>query len=465
MEDRKKYGQVFTPTHIVRMMLDEVGYCDDILSKHIMDNSAGNGAFLMEAVRRYISRGKDLNWSDEAIRQGLETYIHGIEIQEDVFADLIINLNTVALSFGLENVKWSMVCGDSLTISEFDGKMDFVVGNPPYVRIHNLMDRLGNVRHFQFSQSGMTDLYLIFYEIGLMMLRVTGRMCLITPSSWLSSKAGKDLRKYILKNKNLQKIIDFKHEQLFLGITTFVLIALFHKNKQFNELNYQGNIIPYSRLNMNDFWVLGDQEELTLWEKISCSCRPLNSPHLLVKNGYATLADKIFIQDKFDFDGELIRPVYKASQGKWKQILFPYNDNGGLYDITVLKEKFPKSYAYLQSKRSQLEKRSLSKKDKWWGFGRSQAIRDTFRNKIAINNIIKTVDNIKLELVSSGSGLYSGLYILTDYPLSVIETVVKSEEFITYLGLLRRYKSGGYYTYSSKDLERYLDYKLGEYND
>lgn len=40
---------------------------------------------------------------------------------------------------------------DALSVSCFDGKMDFVVGNPPYVRVHNLADRYHNVKHLRFK--------------------------------------------------------------------------------------------------------------------------------------------------------------------------------------------------------------------------------------------------------------------------------------------------------------------------
>lgn len=34
----------------------------------------------------------------------------------------------------------------------------------------------------------------------------------------------------------------------------------------------------------------------------------------------------------------------------------------------------------------------------------------------------------------------------------------KTEEFLNYVKALKKYKSGGYYTFSSKDLENYLNW-------
>ena len=52
--------------------------------------------------------------------------------------------------------------------------MDYVLGNPPYVRVHNLGDSFDLIKNFLFAQNGMTDLYIVFYEIGLRMLNKDG---------------------------------------------------------------------------------------------------------------------------------------------------------------------------------------------------------------------------------------------------------------------------------------------------
>ena len=50
----KNEGRVYTPKYIVSNILDLSGYTDEnILKKHIIDNSCGDGAFLKEIVTRY----------------------------------------------------------------------------------------------------------------------------------------------------------------------------------------------------------------------------------------------------------------------------------------------------------------------------------------------------------------------------------------------------------------------------
>ena len=98
----------------------------------------------------------------------------------------------------------------------------------------------------------------------------------------------------------------------------------------------------------------------------------------------------------------------------------------------------------------------------WYLYGRTQALKDVNSHKIAINTTIKGTDSIKLNNVPAGCGVYSGLYILSDIPYDIISDIIISDDFIKYIASLKKYKSGGYYTFSSKDLETYLNYKISQ---
>lgn len=70
---------------------------------------------------------------------------------------------------------------------------------------------------------------------------------------------------------------------------------------------------------------------------------------------------------------------------------------------------------------------------------------------------------MKITKVPSGSGVYGGLYIFSEtIPYDKIIQALQTEEFIDYVFLLGKYKNGGYYSFSSKDVKCYLNYKLGE---
>ena len=58
--------------------------------------------------------------------------------------------------------------------------------------------------------------------------------------------------------------------------------------------------------------------------------------------------------------------------------------------------------------------------------------------------------------------MFGGLYIVSDLPVAEFERALRTDEFIGYVRSLCKYKNGGYYTFSSGDLGRYLASRLNE---
>lgn len=462
----KKHGRVYTPRFIVDLILDFGGYHTDIiLRKNVIDNSCGDGAFLVEIVRRYCN--EFLTTSNDLIllKNELQTFIHGIEIDEKECFRCIKNLDKIAKEFGVYNVAWDVLNEDTLTVDKYNGNMDYVFGNPPYVRVHNLEENYEDVKKYRFAKEGMTDLFIVFFEIGFRMIKSTGLMCLITPSSWLSSIAGNNLREYIFKNRNLSGVIDLGHFQPFDAMT-YTLISRFKNGQRLDKIeyfNFDENILdkqfqeelPFDFIKIGTSIFLSKSKNLELLRKIKTSNLP---SFVSVKNGFATLADKVFIGD-FDFlEGTI--PILKASTGIWSKCIYPYDKNGN----PLQREEFEKSkeaFSHLLSMKDRLPKSRDNRDAKYWYlYGRSQALKDVSKNKYAINTIVKDIRSIRLEIVPEGCGVYSGLYILTDIKFEIVEKLIYSDDFIEYVKLLKNYKSGGYYTFSSKDLEHYLNYKM-----
>lgn len=467
MADKKLAGQVFTPPYLVSIILNTAGYeGDKILRKHIIDNSAGAGAFLSEVVKRYcdtfLAHCGDLS----LLKRELQAYIHGIEIDDLAFQKCIEVLNTVVEGYGLYSVEWDIKLQDALNSTEYYGIMDYVVGNPPYVRVHNLKDNYSAVKRFAFSSGGMTDIYLVFFELGLNMLKEDGILCYITPSSWLNSKAGLPLRNHIKLYRNLSCLIDLEHFQPFEA-TTYTIISKFQKGLKnetfsyfrFNEITLVPNLVehlPYEKAFIGDDIFLGTCGSLDLISQVRFSH---SNRYAIVKNGFATLADNVFIGDSFDFD-EFVIPVIKASTGKWRKAIFPYDVNGKpLSKDTIF--SVDKVALYLNNNKEKLLKgQSEEKQSEWYLYGRTQALKDVATEKISINNCVKDIDSIKLNTVPAGSGLYSGLYILTHCSFDLIKEIILSKDFIDYISTLKHYKSGGYYTFNSRELEQYINYTL-----
>ncbi len=470
MIDTKTYGRVYTPKYLVNLILDQISYTsyENIIGKHIIDNSCGDGAFLCEIVVRYC---KLFNGTIKELTNHLQTYIHGIEINSIERDKCISNLDKIAASYGVVNIKWDIICADTLFVYTYNLKMDYVVGNPPYVRVHNLESSYDNVKSYKFANGGMTDLYLVFFEIGFNMLKPDGQLCYITPSSWLNSLAADNLRKYILKSHNLTTLIDLEHFQAFDKITTYTLISHFKKSHNNNTFNYytynsKNNHCDFIEcLDLQDIYIdscfyLGCKKDLATLRKIKTTKYP---KYVSVKNGFATLADAVFIGDDIPESPITIR-VIKGSTGKWYNCLFPYNENGKPLSEDKIFENKAIRHHLLAHKENLLKGRENYAG--WYLYGRTQALADVYRQKLSINSLVRTKKDLKIVELMSGEGIYSGLYIITNIDTSWknIKNIIVSDEFINYVKMLKKYKNGGYYTYNSKDVEQFINYHLA-YNE
>ena len=481
MGKKKKDGKIFTPKETVWRMLSDVLGWDKLkyedgriywpnARKHIIDNSCGDGAFLAVIVDFYIHNVFCTTLRNKKeIKELLETYIHGIELDPVEYEKCIKRLDHVASLDGIKDVKWDIRNCDALSCHDFDGKMDFVVANPPYIRTHDLdCDLTG----YEFTTEGMKDIYLAFYELGFRMMNETGQMCYITPSSWFTSGAGQKMRDYIIENQNLDYVEDYGHYQLFENATTYVAITHFNKNMN-DEVKY----VTMERTDDDDgFWrgeIKVPYKDMVIDGKFYFSVKTMldrmreiveygknekrANKKFQVKNGYATLADDVFIEGDVPWAAgdKYVIPATKASTLKWDWCIFPYNEDGKPATEEQLINDAPMEYKWLSEHKDKLLARAT--KEPWYAFGRTQAIKDTFKEKWAVKSTIKDVKETFIKRVPAGDGVYGGLYILTDYPAGL--EVLETDDFMNYVKMLGKYKSGGYYTFSSKELENYLNWK------
>lgn len=466
----KHRGKIYTPDYLVNVILDFGNYTiGNINQKHVIDNSCGDGQFMVHIVNRYcrdfLSKSNDIN----ILKNELETYIHAIELDSHELEICAMRCDEVARSFGINKIKWDFYNTNALECDIFNDKMDFVVGNPPYVRTHNLKANKSLLGKYLFNNSGMTDLYITFYEIGLHMLNSTGRLTYISPSSFFTSLAGRTMRDYLYRNNLITKLCDLKHFQPFAATTYTTIVALNKKNINKKQLSYylfnKKEQAPFfiDDLHYDDFYINGNfyfsnKKNLVEFKKILTNNTKTD---ICIKNGYATLADGVFINDFDQISSNFIIPVIKASSGKWTKIFYPYDENGNFIPEDLI-SRDKQLYNYLQLNKDKLLKRSNENKNSrvfWYAFGRSQGIKDTQKNKLAIGTLIKKPGDIKTTCAPSGCGVYSGLYATSEtFNKNQIADALKSSDFFKYAAILGKYKSGGYYTFSSKDIKIFLDY-------
>ena len=88
----------------------------------------------------------------------------------------------------------------------FDG----VIGNPPYVQLQENGGRLGllyRACHFEsFVRTG--DIYCLFYERSLQLLKEGGHACFITSNKWMRAAYGKKLRDHFIARTQPVQLLD-----------------------------------------------------------------------------------------------------------------------------------------------------------------------------------------------------------------------------------------------------------------
>ncbi len=489
MTKHKTLGQVYTPFWIVSEILDLVDYRGaNILNKYILEPASGDGAFLVEIVKRYIQVCQAQNMTASDIKEGLEKYIYGIELDSQAYEECIKRLNelvyqelklTTAPDWKIFNQNTLAFYGDYL------GFFDFVVGNPPYIRIHNLTAETSEFlkNNFIFSQ-GTIDIYLSFFEMGLKVLKEQGRLGYITPNSYLHNASYSTFRTYLKEEKLIKALIDFKSYKVFNGFSTYTAITILQKNNPVKEFEYKElihnkirrvNYINFEKLQSKD-WSFSSAENERFLAQLT-EDRPYALKDFFdVQYGFATLRDKIFIaqtaiysKDLAWFNGTLVecsilKKVVKGSKFKGvideqMHILFPYKLENGRYKVIPeekMQQDYPHAYTYLLANKEDLENRDLDKAALWYEFGRSQGVQSMHQEKIVLSTLVN--GKINFYRLPAEVMVYSGLFIVKNKPhanWSMIEDVLGSEEFYKYIRLTGKDFSGGYKSITSKQIKEF----------
>jgi len=484
----KQNGTVYTPKWIVNLILDKVGYeGKKILYMKIIEPGCGTGAFLEEICRRYISEAKNQHLRESEIITGLEKNIYGFDIDGHALKIAKRRLDSVLKENHIVgNVKWNIHLKDIVNIKfikEYSNFFDYVVGNPPYVRIHNLSrihrDRLKS--DFDYCKTGTTDLYIAFFEIGLNIINDYGILGYITPNTYLRNSACNGFRRYLIDNRAVRDLIDFGHEKIFNKATTYSLITLIDFSKK-NYLNYfkgfsNKEIVKVDKVKYSDLekdgWYLGRSADIQRLKSI-LNERKKVSDIAYVSNGLATLADKLFIFNNvkfrnnyavinydnrnYEIEKKIIRKIVKASTYKGYDqhlyVVFPYEKIGDRYipiDEKKLMHEFPNCYNYFLSVKDKLVNRDIDKDDYWYCFGRSQGLKNVDKQKIITSNI-----NLKPSFYKINKELvYSGIYIVPEINAELLLKKLNSNKMNFYIKFVGKDFQNGYKSYSANSIKNF----------
>ena len=483
----KLFGQVYTPNFVVCKILDDIGFNSPaVLGKAIIDPACGDGRFLIEIVKRIIEFSPEND-----LKNNLQC-VYGWDIDSIAIEYCMANLNSLIEDKTID-IQWNISETNSIkkyekpdifAVNDYP-KFDFIVGNPPYIRIQHLdlEQRTYIQNNYEFCKSGSTDIYIAFYELCINLLKENGICGLITPNTFIFTETARPLRQYFSSNKNLVQITNYGDIQLFDDATTYSAIIVFNRKRNNNflfqkaltETTFEEKIIDFSELK-EPFWQLStDETEKIKGKKLKEICN--------IHVGITTLCDSAYIFSIEDIDNayvyahtkflgrvklekNILKPIVKGSKLKHSNemikeyILFPYKNINGKHQIiseNELQTLFPLAYNYLLSIKPELDKRDngVPNPVAWYAFGRSQGLDTSFGEKIIFSPM-----NYKPNFIfysNPEATFYSGYCIkkVNGFSIEKLITQLNSDRMDKFVSMSSRDFRGGWKAYNKKIIENF----------
>ena len=214
-----------------------------------------------------------------------------------------------------------------------------MIGNPPYIQLQDEGGKLAKLyRQAKFNTfSSMGDIYQLFYEKGIVLLKEKGHLCYITSNKWMRAGYGETSRKYLAEQSHPKILIDLAGEKVFENATVDVNILLLQKGaytkstcalrggldclKDRSDLLERKNEAVNIIFPHNSSWVILSPIEQRIKEKIEKVGVPLKDWDIQINYGIKTGCNEAFIIDRTKRDElialspnsvEIIRPILRG---------------------------------------------------------------------------------------------------------------------------------------------------------
>lgn len=279
---------------------------------------------------------------------------------------------------------------------------DVVIGNPPYIQLQNIQtDSEYFLKSGYETYNKSADIYCIFYEKGMQLIKEQGNLSFITSNKFIKSNYGLNTRIFI-KKYQIISIIDFGELPVFENASTFPVIFMMNKSKTENASIYsnipsleftsfddtiKNNSMVFSGNNLLDKNWIFKETSTELINKIKSDSIPLieyiNGDILFgIKTGF----NEAYIINE-DERNKLIN-----SDNRLEEIIKPfvngvdvrkYKINWNRSYIILMKtgfciEKYPVLFEWVKKFENKLSNRSDKGKN-WWDL-RSCSYYDVFEN-------------------------------------------------------------------------------------
>lgn len=394
-------GAFFTRVEVVDFILDLVGYTEDqpLHKKRLLEPAAGGGEFLLQTIGRLLKAWRTSK-SRESVVDGIGDAIRAIELHRETFTatratvlQRLIQEGVAELSAATLVDRW-LVQGDFL-LEHLEGRFDFVVGNPPYVRQELIpAPLLAEYRRRYQTLYDRADLYIPFIEHSLLALAEGGSLGFICADRWMKNRYGAPLRKLIADRFHLKVYVDMVDTPAFHSeVAAYPAITVISREKPGatriahrpsidrptlvalvkeltgNHGSKTGGAVRELALvpHQAEPWLLEAPDQMTFIRRLERQFPTLEEAGCKVGIGVATGADKAFIGDFEALDVESDRKLplattadIQSGQVKWRGrgVINPFADDGALVDL----RDYPRLHDYLNTRRDVIANRHCALK-------------------------------------------------------------------------------------------------------
>jgi adenine-specific DNA-methyltransferase len=217
------HGEVFTRRWVVELILDLCGYDsrDDLANRVAVEPSCGQGAFLVPMVERLLTscrqHSRSVSDATNAIR-ACDLLPANVQASRHAVTELLLRNGVEPRTATKLAAAW--IIQDDFLLSDREVEADFVIGNPPYIRLEDVGEsRSAAYRKACPTMGGRADVFIGFYECGLRTLAPGGRLAFICADRWMRNAYGKSLRSLVSSDYAVDAVItmhdvDAFHEQV-----------------------------------------------------------------------------------------------------------------------------------------------------------------------------------------------------------------------------------------------------------
>jgi adenine-specific DNA-methyltransferase len=399
-----EHGEVFTREWVVDLILDLVGYTADrdLAGLVAVEPACGTGAFLGPLVRRLSASCRAHGRSLTDARHALQAYdLLGRNIGE------ARNLTRhLLVADGWSDQQVDEVLGSWLRVDDYllspheDNSTDFVVGNPPYIRLEEIPDaRMRAYRETCQTMTGRSDIYVGFFEVALRSLRPSGRLGFICADRWMRNQYGRQLRHLVSGRFAVELVMSMHDVDAFEErVSAYPAITVISRGEQSRAviadtsahfgvadsrevLAYvqNGQAVPIANdryeiarvprwFTGDDSWPAGGPQRIAMIEDLADRFGPLEDRRTgtRVGIGVATGSDEVFItKTPPNIEDDRLLPLAMArdlSTGKlaWSgnYLVNPWLADGSLVNL----KDYPRLRKYLEANKDKLAKRHVAEK-------------------------------------------------------------------------------------------------------